>query len=92
MNKQDLINHLAKENGLSKAEAQQIVTLVFQSMTGALAQGGRVEIRGFGSFTVKNYKAYKGRNPKTGEPTKVPRKKLPVFRVGRELKRRVDFK
>ena len=92
MTKQDLIDRLARENELSKTEAKMIVELTFQKMTHTLAQGDRVEIRGLGSFAVKNYKPYKGRNPKTGKRIKVPRKKLPFFKVGRELKSRVDLK
>jgi integration host factor subunit beta len=59
-------------------------------MADALAKGDRVEIRGLCSFYVKKYKAYAGRNPKTGEPAKVKRKKLPFFKCGKELKDRVD--
>jgi integration host factor subunit beta len=90
MNKQELIDLLAKENGLSKADAKYIVNLTFQSMTNTLAHGDRVEIRGLGSFVVRKYRAYKGRNPKTGEVIKVKRKKLPFFKVGKELKDRVN--
>ena len=92
MNKQELIDRLAKEQGLSKAEAKKVVDIIFQSITNTLSNGDRVEIRGFGSFAVKHYKAYEGRNPKTGEAVKVKRKKLPFFKVGKELKERVDFK
>ena len=92
MNKKDLIDRLAGENGLSKTEAKSFVNLVFQSMATALAQGDRVEIRGFGAFTIKKYKAYKGRNPKTGAIIKVKPKKLPFFKCGKELKERVNNK
>ncbi len=92
MNKKELIDRLAREKGIFRTEAKKIVNLVFQSMTDALAKGNRVEIRGFGSFRVKKYKAYKGRNPKTNEIIKVKRKKLPFFKVGKELKERVDSK
>jgi integration host factor subunit beta len=61
-------------------------------MSNALASGDRVEIRGLCSIYVKNYKGYTGRNPKTGEPTQVPPKKLPFFKSGKELKHRVDHK
>ena len=67
MNKAELIERLAKENGLSKAEAKMSVDLTFQIMADALAQGDRIEVRGLGSFEVRKYRAYKGRNPKTGE-------------------------
>jgi integration host factor subunit beta len=92
MNKLKLIDRFAKENGLTKPEAKKIIELTFQKMSEALADGDRVEIRGLGSFAIKNYKAYKGINPKTGEIIKVARKKLPFFKVGRELKSRVNFK
>jgi integration host factor subunit beta len=90
MNKIDLIQALKDSNNLSKSEAEKIVTLFFDQIADALAQGDRVEIRGLCSFYVKNYKAYTGRNPKTGEFVKVAPKKLPFFKVGKELKDRVD--
>ena len=90
MNKIDLIEALKKEAGLSKIEARKIVDLFFDEMSNALANGDRVEIRGLCSFYVKQYKAYAGRNPKTGEPTQVKTKKLPFFKCGKELKERVD--
>jgi len=90
MNKQDLIIVLKDENGLTKSEAKAVVNLFFDEMSNALANGDRVEIRGLCSFYVKNYKAYIGRNPKTGEPTQVKSKKLPFFKCGKELKERVD--
>jgi integration host factor subunit beta len=90
MNKLDLIIALKDENGLTKSEAKAVVNLFFNEMANALANGDRVEIRGLCSFFVKNYKAYSGRNPKTGEPTQVNSKKLPFFKCGKELKERVD--
>jgi len=90
MNKQDLIIALKDENELTKSEARAVVNIFFNEMSNALANGDRVEIRGLCSFYVKNYKAYIGRNPKTGEPTQVKSKKLPFFKVGKELKERVD--
>jgi integration host factor subunit beta len=92
MNKKELIDRLAQEKEIFRTEAKKLVNLIFQSMAGALAQGDRVEIRGLGSFTVKKYKPYNGRNPKTGEIIKVKRKKLPFFKVGKELKERVNSK
>ena len=91
MNKLELINALKESNGLSKSEAVKIVNLFFNEMADALADGDRVEIRGLCSFYVKTYKAYTGRNPKTGEPAKVKPKKLPFFKCGKELKERVDY-
>ena len=92
MNKYDLIDTLRKDTALTKAQADQIVELFFDEMSYALANGDRVEIRGFCSFFVKEYKGYTGRNPKTGEPTEVRPKKLPFFKCGKELKERVDYK
>ncbi len=90
MNKVDLIQALKNSNNLSRLEAEKIVTLFFDQITEALAQGERVEIRGLCSFYVKKYKGYTGRNPKTGEKVKIKPKKLPFFKVGKELKERVD--
>ena len=90
MNKIDLIEALKKETGLTKIEAKKVVALFFDEMSNALADGDRVEIRGLCSFYVKQYKAYAGRNPKTGEPTQVESKKLPFFKCGQELRERVD--
>ena len=91
MNKLDLTAALKNETELTKSEAAAVVDLFFNEMANALAEGGRVEIRGLCSFYVKKYKAYAGRNPKTGEPTRVKPKKLPFFKCGKELKDRVDF-
>ncbi len=74
MTKQDLIDRLAKENGLSKAEAKMSVDLTFQTMADTLAQGDRVEVRGLGTFTARGYDEYRGRNPKTGKRIKAPLK------------------
>lgn len=92
MNKSQLIEALSQETGLSRANAEFIVNEVFQAMTEALAQGEGVEIRGFGSFSIREYEAYEGRNPKTGEKIKVPPKKLPFFKVGKDLRERVKNK
>ena len=90
MNKLDLIATLRNEAELTKSEASAVVDLFFNEMANALAKGDRVEIRGLCSFYVKKYKAYAGRNPKTGEPARVKPKKLPFFKCGKELKDRVD--
>ena len=90
MNKIDLIIALANETGLSKSEAEAVVKLFFNEIASALAKGDRVEIRGLCSFYVKQYKAYPGRNPKTWVPVRVESKKLPFFKVGKELMERVD--
>jgi integration host factor subunit beta len=90
MNKNELIEALKESNGLSKAEARKTVELVFASMADALTRGDRVEIRGLCSFSVKEYKGYTGRNPKTGEHVAVKAKRLPFFKPGLDLKTRVD--
>ncbi len=90
MNKSELIEKLAEKSGLNVMQAEEVVQLVYRKMRDALVQGGRIEIRGFGSFVVKEYQAYQGRNPKTGEKISVPPKKLPFFKVGKELKERID--
>lgn len=90
MNKSDLIVALAKEADLPLRKAEEIVNLVFETMSRALLDGNRIEIRGFGSFMVKEYKGYTGRNPKTGEQISVTDKKLPFFKTGKELKEKVD--
>ena len=90
MNKIDLIQALKDSNHLTRSEAETVINLFFDQMAEALAQRERVEIRGRCSFFVKEYSGYTGRNPKTGEKVKVARKKLPFFKVGKELKDRVD--
>jgi integration host factor subunit beta len=90
MNKVDLIQALKDSNHLSKSEAEAVVNLFFNEIADALAQRERVEIRGLCSFFVKKYRSYTGRNPKTGDKVKIKPKKLPFFKVGKELKERVD--
>ena len=90
MNKIDLIQALKDSIHLSKSEAEAVINLFFDQMADALAQGDRVEIRGLCSFFGKKYGSYIGRNPKTGELVKIKPKKLPFFKVGKELKDRVD--
>ena len=90
MNKADLMESLRRETGLNKDKAEQVVDIFFEEMSKALTTGDRVEIRGFCSFFVKGYKPYTGRNPKTGERVAVQPKKLPFFKCGKELKKRVD--
>ena len=90
MNKADLMENLRRQTGLRKDKAERVVNILFEEMTNALANGGRVEIRGFCSFYVKDYKSYMGRNPKTGEQVLIAPKKLPFFKCGKELKERVN--
>jgi integration host factor subunit beta len=86
MNKSDLIHVVAEKANISEKKAETIVNTLFESMSETLAAGGRIEIRGFGSFTVKEYAGYEGRNPRSGLPVNVKPKKLPFFKVGKELK------
>jgi len=88
--KSELIDQVADKLRLPKARAEQIVDTIFDSMVNALKQGDGIEIRGFGSFTVRPYKPYSGRNPRTGETVDVPAKRLPFFKVGKELKEIVN--
>ena len=90
MNKSQMVEVLAKREGMTVKAAEQLVTIFFDSITEALIKGDRVEIRGFGSFRVKSYDGYQGRNPKTGKVIQVEPKRMPAFKVGRELKERVD--
>ena len=89
MNKSELIEALAAKKGISVKKSEEIINTIFSAMSKALAGGERIEIRGFGSFVVKDYKSYTGRNPKTGAPIVVKPKKLPFFKVGKELRERV---
>ena len=88
--KSDLIEELSERLRLSKGKAELIVKCIFDSMTSALQQDERIEIRGFGSFEVRSYKSYEGRNPRTGETVHVAPKKLPFFKVGKELRERIN--
>lgn len=90
MNRSDLISAIKSETELTNNESEKIVNEFFGAITQTLANNERVEIRGFGSFSVNGYKPYVGRNPKTGVKINVPSKRLPFFKVGKELKHRVD--
>jgi integration host factor subunit beta len=92
VNKAELATDVAKRTKVSHKVAKVVVDAVFEEMVKALRSGERVEIRGFGSFVIRNYGSYQGRNPKTGATVSVPPKKLPYFKVGKELKERVDGK
>ena len=91
MTKRDLIKELKEKADISAKEAASVVDLLFNLMSDALAAGDRVEIRGLCTFYVKEYKSYQGRNPKTGKRVTVSPKKLPFFKCGRELRKRVDY-
>jgi integration host factor subunit beta len=93
MTKRDLIDEVVKRYAqFSRRDAEVMVNAVFESMTEALMRDERIEIRGFGSFVVKHRQAREGRNPKTGDLVSVAAKRVPFFKVGKELKLRVDGK
>ena len=90
MTKGALIEEIAEIRDLNLKRAEVIVNKIFDTMTDALVEGNGVEIRGFGSFEVRNYEPYTGRNPKTGEEVSVAEKKAPFFKTGKELRERVN--
>ena len=90
MNKSDLVKSLAKETDLPMRKAEEIVDTVFNTKADALVAGDRIEVRGFGSFVVKKYEGYTGRNPKTGQLIEVQTKRLPFFKTGKELKEKLN--
>ena len=91
MNKQELVNRFSENEGMSQTISKTIVDMFFDDMARNLIKGDRVEIRGFGSFKMKEYTEYAGRNPRTGQKVEVKSKRLPVFKVGKELRERVDY-
>jgi integration host factor subunit beta len=91
MTKSDLIEKVAKRlPHISKKDTEVVVNTIFDRMTEALSHGERIEIRGFGSFQVKVREAREGRNPKTGDEVKIPKKRTPFFKVGKEPERHRD--
>ncbi|MBL8600741.1 MAG: integration host factor subunit beta [Myxococcales bacterium] len=90
MTKSELIERIATMCSISKTRAELVVNEVFDAMTQSLAEGDHIEIRGFGSFTVREYKPYTGVNPRTHRPVDVGAKKLPFFKVGKELRESVN--
>lgn len=90
MTKSELIEAVAAKLKLPKGKAELVVNSVFDTMVDSLKTGDGIEIRGFGSFTVRSYKAYEGRNPRTGATVQVQPKKLPFFKVGKDLRERVN--
>jgi integration host factor subunit beta len=90
MNKSELIEALAQDINVPHREAAAITNTVIETMTEALAKGESIEIRGFGSFVIKKYDSYEGRNPKTGKKIQVQPKRLPFFKVGKELREKVN--
>lgn len=93
MTKRELVDEVNKRFPyLSRRDSEIIINAIFDSITAVLAEGGRIEIRGFGSFVVKHRRAREGRNPKTGQAVSVAAKRIPFFKVGKELRLRVDHK
>ena len=90
MNKSQLFKALSKRWNITEKDAKLCVNTLFDAMTEALAAGERIEIRGFGSFKVKEYGPYKGRNPKTGELVQVPEKSLPLFKMSNKLQKSIN--
>jgi integration host factor subunit beta len=90
MTKADLVEQVAKEAEMTKKDAEQLVEVVFDSIVGALNKGDKIELRGFGSFRVRERNARKGRNPKTGETVSIPAKRVAYFKPGKELKEIVN--
>lgn len=90
MTKSELVDAVARRENLPRITAERVVGVVFDTIRDALTRGDRVEIRGFGSFKARHYQGYTGRNPRTGAPIVVSPKVLPVFKVGKELRVRVN--
>ncbi len=90
MNKSDLVVDLARKVDLPLRKSEEVINLIFETMSRALVRGERIEIRGFGAFEIREYRNYTGRNPKTGETIPVSKKKLPFFKTGKELREKVD--
>lgn len=91
MTKSELVEKIMESNGvLNRRESEMVVNIIFDSMTEALQGGDKVEIRGFGSFTVRERESREARNPKSGEIVRIPAKKTPFFKTGKELRERVN--
>jgi integration host factor subunit beta len=91
MIRSELVQHVADENpGLRHSEVEAIVETIFETILSQLEQGGRVELRGFGAFSVRAREARTGRNPRTGAAVAVPSKNVPYFKAGKELRERLN--
>jgi integration host factor subunit beta len=90
MTKADLVERVAKDAELTKKDAEQLVEIVFDSIVASLNEGQKIELRGFGSFRVRQRNARNGRNPKTGEPVEIPAKRVAYFKPGKELKELIN--
>jgi integration host factor subunit beta len=92
MTKSELIEEIARRAKITKSRAELVVNTVFETMSSALAGGEGIEVRGFGSFTVRQYRSYVGRNPRSPDPMVVGPKKLPFFKVGKDLREIVNLR
>jgi len=90
MTKSQLIDAVVTRHNFPRKAVETAVNTIFDSMIDALRDDDRIEIRGFGNFTVRRYRAYTGRNPKTGEAVEVPAKAMPFFKVGKDLRERIN--
>jgi integration host factor subunit beta len=90
MTKSDLVNLIAEKANLERKKAEALVSVIFDTMADALKRGERIELRDFGSFQIRSYDSYTGRNPRTGDSVTVAAKRLPFFRVGKALKELVN--
>lgn len=90
MKKSDLVEAIAQKNNLPKAQTQQVVEDVLEHISVALARGEKIDLRGFGTFSVRESAARTGRNPQTGDPIQIPARRMPGFKPGKELKERCN--
>jgi integration host factor subunit beta len=91
MTKAELVEDVARAAELTKKDAERLVEIVFESIIETLNQGEKIELRGFGSFRVRERGARRGRNPKTGDPVSIPAKRVPYFKPGKELKELINL-
>lgn len=90
MTKSQLVEAVVAQGNYPRKVVEIAVNAIFDAMTESLRKGDRIEIRGFGNFTVREYRAYTGRNPKTGEKVEVAAKRMPFFKVGKDLRERIN--
>ncbi len=90
MTKAELVEDVARAAELTKKDAERLVEIVFESIIDTLNHGEKIELRGFGSFRVRERGARRGRNPKTGDPVNIPAKRVPYFKPGKELKELIN--
>jgi integration host factor subunit beta len=90
MTKAELVEKVADKIQLTKKQTETVVNLLLNSITEALSEGDKVELRGFGSFRIRNRNPREGRNPKTGDTVQIPAKRVPFFKAGKELREMVD--